>query len=88
MYMPDCLRGTLELIEADRSKLTQCVYNIAAVTFTPAQIAENIKKYMPDFTIDYKPDSRQAIADSWPYSLDDSQLVEIGAGRRSTIWML
>ena len=72
MYMPDCLRGTLELIEADRSKLTQCVYNIAAMTFTPAQIAENIKKYMPDFTIDYKPDSRQAIADSWPYSLDDS----------------
>ena len=72
MYMPDCLRGTLELIEADRSKLTQCVYNIAAMTFTPAQLAENIKKYMPDFTIDYKPDSRQAIADSWPYSLDDS----------------
>ncbi|KAK8807205.1 hypothetical protein WA158_003964 [Blastocystis sp. Blastoise] len=72
MYMPDCLRCTTELIEADRSKLKQCVYNIAAVTFTPEEIAKSIKKFMPDFTIDYKPDSRQAIADSWPASLDDS----------------
>ena len=57
--------------ESSHIKLTEPVV-LFAKEFTPAQLAENIKTYMPDFTIDYKPDSRQAIADSWPYSLDDS----------------
>lgn len=71
MYMPDCLKCTTDFIETDRKNLKQCVYNIAAITFTPEEIAASIKKYMPDFQIEYKPDSRQAIADSWPASLDD-----------------
>lgn len=74
MYMPDCLAATMALLEAPRSSLTRCVYNVGAVSFTPAEIAETIRaRHVPSFNVTYEPDPvRQAIADSWPASLDDS----------------
>ena len=74
MYMEDAIRATLELMESDAGKLTvRSSYNLAAMSFTPAEIAETIRKHLPDFTISYSPDFRQDIADSWPESIDDSQ---------------
>ncbi len=73
MFMPDAIRGTLELMEADAKKFsTLSAYNLSAVSFSPKQIADEIKKHIPDFTISYEPDFRQAIADSWPQVIDDS----------------
>jgi nucleoside-diphosphate-sugar epimerase len=73
MYMPDCLKATVDLMQADASKLIHhSDFNVGAMSFSVGEMAENIKKYMPNFTIDYKPDFRQAIADSWPNSVDDS----------------
>jgi nucleoside-diphosphate-sugar epimerase len=74
MYMPDAIRATIELMQADASKITvRSSYNISAMSFSPAEIAAEIRKHRPDFTIDYKDDSRQQIANSWPRSIDDSQ---------------
>ncbi|KAF9199255.1 hypothetical protein BGZ49_010659 [Haplosporangium sp. Z 27] len=75
MYLSDCIKGTVEhLIHPEM--LPQAVYNIGAVSFTPEELAAEIRKYLPHFTISYpdaaQPDFRQAIADSWPASLDDS----------------
>ncbi len=73
MYMDDAIRATIELMQADKEKLTvRTSYNLNALSFTPKQIAEEIKKHLPDFEISYQPDFRQAIADSWPASIDDS----------------
>ncbi len=73
MYMPDCLKGTLDVMDADFAKLKHhCDYNLAAVSFSAGQLAAEIKKHIPDFKVDYKPDFRQAIADSWPQSIDDT----------------
>jgi nucleoside-diphosphate-sugar epimerase len=73
MYMPDCLKSILDLMEADfGSLLHHADFNVAAMSFTPAEQAAEIRKRIPGFTIDYAPDFRQAIADSWPESLDDS----------------
>ena len=73
MYMPDAVRGTLELMDAEADKLTvRTSYNLNGVSFTPKQIAASIQKQMPDFKISYEPDFRQKIADSWPGSIDDS----------------
>jgi nucleoside-diphosphate-sugar epimerase len=73
MYMPDCLKATLDLFHADYTKLkNHSDFNVAAFSVTPKLMAESIKKYMPEFEITYKPDFRQAIADSWPNSIDDS----------------
>eukprot|EP01092_Planopodium_desertum_P011589 TRINITY_DN5297_c0_g2_i2.p1 TRINITY_DN5297_c0_g2~~TRINITY_DN5297_c0_g2_i2.p1 ORF type:complete len:104 (-),score=16.41 TRINITY_DN5297_c0_g2_i2:185-496(-) len=73
MYMPDCLKATIDILEADNAKLKSRSYNVAAVSFSPAQLAEAIKKRIPNFTITYKHNKlRQDIADSWPRSLDDS----------------
>ena len=73
MYMPDAIRATIELMEAPKEKIkTRTSYNIAGMSFSPAEIAAEIKKHIPAFTINYKPDYRQAIADSWPQSIDDS----------------
>ena len=73
MYMPDAVRATIELMEAPVEKITiRTSYNISAVSFSPKEIASEIKKHIPGFNISYKPDYRQAIADSWPQSIDDS----------------
>jgi nucleoside-diphosphate-sugar epimerase len=73
MYMPDAIRATLLLMEAPRERLRQHdAYNLAGVSATPAQIAARIRHHLPGFTVDYAPDFRQAIAASWPRSIDDS----------------
>ncbi len=73
MYMPDCLKATIDLFEADFSKLKHhSDFNVAGMSFTVGEMATEIRKHMPDFKIDYKPDFRQAIADSWPESIDDA----------------
>ncbi|DAZ94003.1 TPA: hypothetical protein N0F65_007247 [Lagenidium giganteum] len=76
MYMPDCLKASIALLNAPSEQLTQRVYNITAVSFTPAQIAASIKKFMPNFEITYEPDFRQQIAETWPRSIDDSKARE------------
>lgn len=73
LYMPDAIRGTLELMEAPSNRLSvRTSYNMAGMSFTPAEVSESIRKIMPNFRVSYKPDFRQAIADSWPASIDDS----------------
>ncbi|MEP6465699.1 MAG: NAD-dependent epimerase, partial [Parafilimonas sp.] len=73
MYMPDAIRATLELMEAPADKISvRTSYNISGISFSPAEIAAAIQKHIPEFKIDYKPDYRQAIADSWPQSIDDA----------------
>jgi len=73
MYMPDCIRGTINLMEADISKLNHhCNYNFASMSFSTGELAAEIKKHIPDFTCKYKPDFRQEIANSWPRSINDS----------------
>lgn len=73
MYMPDAIRATIELMEAPKDKITiRTSYNLSGMSFSPGEIAAEIKKHIPGFTISYKNDYRQAIADSWPQSIDDS----------------
>jgi nucleoside-diphosphate-sugar epimerase len=73
MYMPDCLKATINLMEADPSRVRRHdSYNVAGVSFSAGELAAEIRKYMREFQCEYKPDSRQKIADSWPMSIDDS----------------
>jgi len=73
LYMPDALRGTLELMHAPAVNIkTRTSYNLAGPSFTPAELASAIQNHLPDLSINYQPDFRQAIADSWPRSIDDS----------------
>ncbi len=73
MYMPDAIRATIELMESDASKISvRTSYNLAAMTFSPKEIANEIGKHIPGFSIRYQPDYRQPIAESWPQSIDDS----------------
>ena len=73
MYMPDCIRGTVELMEADFSDLKHHGdFNIASMSFSVAELAEAIRSRVPGFEIAYEPDYRQSIADSWPSTIDDS----------------
>lgn len=73
MYMEDAIRATIELMEAPKQEVKiRSSYNLAGISFTPATLAAAIQKHLPDFTIDYAPDFRQEIADSWPNSIDDS----------------
>jgi nucleoside-diphosphate-sugar epimerase len=74
MYMPDAIRATIELMEAPPASVKiRSSYNLGGISFNPEEIAASIRKYIPDFTISYNPDFRQAIADSWPQSIDDSE---------------
>ncbi|MDP3567473.1 NAD-dependent epimerase/dehydratase family protein [Sediminibacterium sp.] len=74
MHMEDAIRATLEIMHAPAEKIKiRGAYNLAGISFSPKQIAEEIKKHIPDFTITYKPDFRQAIADSWPKSINDAE---------------
>ena len=72
MYMPDCIKCTIDLIEAPVEKLVHRSYNITAMSFAPEEIAAEIKKHIPEFEMSYEPDFRQQIAESWPASIDDS----------------
>jgi nucleoside-diphosphate-sugar epimerase len=74
MYMPDAIKASIEIMEADPSRLkNRNAFNIAAMQFTPEQLAAAIRKHIPGFEIDYDVDPlRQGIADSWPRRLDDS----------------
>ncbi len=73
MYMEDAIRGTVELAETEFNKLSYYSnFNFAAMSFSCSELANEIKKHLPNFTIDYRPDFRQSIADSWPSSIDDS----------------
>jgi len=73
MYMPDAIRATIELMEAPAEKISvRTAYNVSAMSFSPREIATEIKKHIPEFDMRYEPDYRQAIADSWPKSIDDS----------------
>lgn len=77
IYMPDCIKATVELFQADKSRLKDATaYNIAAFSVTPKDITESIRKIIPDFEITYNPDFRQEIADSWPDSIDDNEARE------------
>ena len=82
MYMPDALRAMVDLMDADGARLThRNAFNVTAMSFTPEQLAAEVRKYIPDFKIEYKIDPvRQAIADSWPNYMDDS------AARREWGW--
>jgi nucleoside-diphosphate-sugar epimerase len=73
MYIPDCIRATVDLMEADLTSIKRHDgYNLAGISFSAGALAAEIKKYIPEFRCDYKPDFRQKIADSWPMSIDDS----------------
>ncbi len=73
MYMDDAIRATIEIMQAPSENIKiRSSYNLSGVSFTPKEIAAEIKKHIPDFTISYQPDFRQKIADSWPGSIDDS----------------
>lgn len=73
MYMPDAIRATIELMEAPATKISvRTSYNISGMSFSPKEIADSIQEHIPEFSMSYDPDYRQAIADSWPQSIDDS----------------
>jgi nucleoside-diphosphate-sugar epimerase len=81
MYMPDALRGAIQIMEVEGSKVKLHIgYNLAAMSFSPGELAAEIRKHIKTFKITYSPDSRQKIADSWPKSIDDS------AARRDWGW--
>ncbi len=72
MYMPDCIKATLALMDADFGRLSHhCDYNVAGMSFSAEELAAEIRRHIPTFVCEYAPDFRQAIADSWPLSLDD-----------------
>jgi nucleoside-diphosphate-sugar epimerase len=74
MHMEDAIRATIEIMHAPAENIKiRGAYNLAGISFTPAQIAAEIQKHIPDFTISYKPDFRQAIANSWPQSILDHE---------------
>ena len=83
-YAPDSHKysqGIVQFMHADATRLTARTYNLNAISFTPGEIAAAIRTRIPSFTIKYVPDFRQAIADSWPRSLDDSKVMSTSWGK-------
>lgn len=77
MYMEDAIKATIDLMHADIDKIKiRSSYNLAGISFSPVEIAKEIQKHIPDFSISYSPDFRQEIANSWPQSIDDSKAQE------------
>ncbi len=73
MYMPDCIKATIELMEADFNRLRHhCDFNLAGMSFSAEDIAREIKKHIPEFTYTFRPDFRQEIAATWPKRIDDT----------------
>ena len=73
IYMPDCIKAAIQLMEADLSRLKHHNgFNLAAMSFSAGELAAEIRKHIPDFVCEYKPDFRQEIADTWPRTIDDS----------------
>lgn len=73
IYMPDAIRATIELMEAAPQQVRiRSAYNVAGISFNPRELAQAIRRHLPQFDIGYQPDQRQAIADTWPHSLDDT----------------
>ena len=73
MYMDDAINGTIQLMEADPAKLTvRTSYNFGGISFSPGELVAEIQKLIPSFKASYEPNRTQAIADSWPKSIDDS----------------
>jgi len=74
MYMQDAVNATIQIMQAEAASIkTRTSYNLAAISFTPQEMAKEIKKHIPSFEISYNTDFRQAIADSWPQVIDDSK---------------
>ena len=74
MFMDDAIKATIGIMEAKDSEIkVRSAYNLAAMSFSPEELAKSIKKHIPGFAIEYNPDFRQAIADSWPQSIDDQE---------------
>ncbi|CAE1152451.1 TDH [Acanthosepion pharaonis] len=73
MYIDDCLNSIVQFMEYSCENLSMRTYNVNAMSFTPAELVEEVKKHVPDLEVTYKPDERQAIADSWPECFDDSK---------------
>lgn len=74
MYMDDAIKATIDLMHADKEKIKiRSSYNLAGISFSPVEITEEIKKHIPEFSVSYAPDFRQAIANSWPKSINDSE---------------
>ena len=77
MYMSDAIRATIAIMDAAPEDVKiRSAYNLAAISFDPEEIAQAIRKHIPDFEISYEPDFRQEIADTWPQSIDDTQARE------------
>ena len=72
MYMDDAIRGTIELMNAPKNSIREASYNFAAISFSPEELAQEIKKHIPEFEIFYEPDERDELAAQWPRSIDDS----------------
>ncbi|WP_151638349.1 NAD-dependent epimerase/dehydratase family protein [Noviherbaspirillum aerium] len=73
IYMPDAIRATIELMDAPAEQIrVRSAYNVAGLSFSPRELAEEIRRQLPEFELRYQPDHRQAIADTWPHSLDDT----------------
>ena len=88
MFMDDAIKATVGIMETEKAKIKiRSSYNLAAMSFNPKEIASSIQKHVPGFKIEYKPDFRQAIADSWPQRLMTAKQKTIGVGSINFHWM-